>query len=205
MVWRVEEARNYLSQMDSLGTPLMPDFTLHNHNHSDNVVLLLAWLHDQFRYKLNDHEAYLLAASAYLRRVVEKATDRVLALLEEHARLDGDQDRVRSLAAARGGRNAEQKLELASQNAPPILRVSGGNALQQLYGLLSKDLHDSDEQACIEHAELLRDGCGSCRGGAMAVDGRAVSGVGGTTTSRVPGRAGSWWRRSIACRPRPGG
>jgi hypothetical protein len=66
MVWRVEEARNYLSQMDSLGTPLMPDFTLHNHNHSDNVVLLLARLHDQFRYKLNDHEAYLLATSAYL-------------------------------------------------------------------------------------------------------------------------------------------
>jgi hypothetical protein len=66
MVWRVEEARNYLSQMDSLGTPLMPDFTLHNHNHSDNVVLLLARLHDQFRYKLNDHEVYLLATSAYL-------------------------------------------------------------------------------------------------------------------------------------------
>lgn len=66
MIWRVEGTRDYLAEMDSLGTPLMPDFTLHNHNHSDNIVLLLARLQDRFQFELNGHEAYLLATSAYL-------------------------------------------------------------------------------------------------------------------------------------------
>lgn len=65
-VWQVRSARERLTEMDSLGMPLMPDFTLHNHNHSDNIIFLLAQLQDRLGFTLSEYEAYLLATAAYL-------------------------------------------------------------------------------------------------------------------------------------------
>ena len=64
--WRIRGARNCLAEISSTGAPLLPDFTLHNHTHSDNVILLLARLKDVFKFELSEHEAYLLATSAYM-------------------------------------------------------------------------------------------------------------------------------------------
>ena len=66
MLWRVKEAREYLVAMSSSGAPVLPDFTLHNHTHSDNIILLLARLKSIFEFELNEHEAYVLATSAYV-------------------------------------------------------------------------------------------------------------------------------------------
>ena len=62
----VKKIREYLTEIASLGTPLLPEFTLHNQVHSDNLVLLLGRLKKEFGLKLNGYEAFLLAASAYL-------------------------------------------------------------------------------------------------------------------------------------------
>ena len=66
MMWRVEETRSHLVEISSMGMSLLPDFTLHNHVHSDSIIFLLDRLRDEFKFRLNEHEAYLLATSAYL-------------------------------------------------------------------------------------------------------------------------------------------
>jgi len=62
----VEKIREHLVEIASLGTPLLPEFTLHNQTHSDNLICLLGRLRKEFGLKLNESEAFLLTASAYL-------------------------------------------------------------------------------------------------------------------------------------------
>jgi len=63
---RIRRTRDKFAEASSTGIHLMPDFTLHNVTHSDNIVLLLATLHKTFHFTLSSREAELLAASAYL-------------------------------------------------------------------------------------------------------------------------------------------
>lgn len=65
----IERIRDCLTEMAGLGTPLLPEFTLHNQVHSDNLVRLLARLKKEFGLKLSSYEAFLLTASAYLHDV----------------------------------------------------------------------------------------------------------------------------------------
>jgi hypothetical protein len=62
----IRRIRARFNEVAGRGHHLMPDFTLHNVTHSDNLVLILAGLKDEFRLSLIPYEAYLLAASAYL-------------------------------------------------------------------------------------------------------------------------------------------
>lgn len=62
----VQEIREFLTEVASLGTPLLPEFTLHNQVHSDNIIHLIYQLKTEFALKLGAYEAFLLAASAYL-------------------------------------------------------------------------------------------------------------------------------------------
>lgn len=62
-IWRIDQARNCLATMSNF--PL-PDFTLHNQVHSDNIIQILDSLNDEFAIELNSQEANLLAISAYL-------------------------------------------------------------------------------------------------------------------------------------------
>jgi hypothetical protein len=62
----IEKVREHLVEIASLGTPLLPEFTLHNHTHSDNLVCLLGRLKEEFGLRLSRYEAFLLVASAYL-------------------------------------------------------------------------------------------------------------------------------------------
>ena len=62
----IDKIRAKFSQVASRGHHLMPDFTLHNVTHSDNIILILADLKKKFNFTLHPYEAYLLAASAYL-------------------------------------------------------------------------------------------------------------------------------------------
>jgi hypothetical protein len=66
---RTEDIRRIRLKFDEMagrGHHLMPDFTLHNVIHSDNLILILANLKTRFAFELMPYEAYLLAASAYL-------------------------------------------------------------------------------------------------------------------------------------------
>ena len=62
----IEKVRGSLVEIASLGTPLLPEFTLHNQTHSDNLVCLLSRLKEEFGLRLSGYEAFLLIASAYL-------------------------------------------------------------------------------------------------------------------------------------------
>lgn len=62
----IHKIRSKFGEMAGRGHHLMPDFTLHNVTHSDNLILILANLKAEFGFELKPYEAYLLAASAYL-------------------------------------------------------------------------------------------------------------------------------------------
>lgn len=64
----VRRIRGRFGEMCELGSPALPDYTLHNVTHSDNLIHLLGSLKEELgaRLDLNCYEAYLLAASAYL-------------------------------------------------------------------------------------------------------------------------------------------
>jgi len=62
----IAEIRAKFRAISSIGLHLMPDFTLHQVDHSDNIILLLRELQQVTSFELGSYEAYLLAASAYL-------------------------------------------------------------------------------------------------------------------------------------------
>jgi hypothetical protein len=62
----IERVRARFGEVAGRGHHLMPDFTLHDVTHSDNLILILAKLKVEFNFSLEPYEAYLLAASAYL-------------------------------------------------------------------------------------------------------------------------------------------
>jgi len=64
--FRIKEIRSHVTTISSLGTQTMPDFTLHNVTHSDNLIAILDRLKQMRQFTLSEYEAYLLAASAYL-------------------------------------------------------------------------------------------------------------------------------------------
>jgi hypothetical protein len=63
---RVGEIRAKFDRIAQRGIPGMPDFTLHNVTHSDNLIILLVELHEKCGFTLNEYESYLLAAACYL-------------------------------------------------------------------------------------------------------------------------------------------
>lgn len=69
MIDDIQRVRKSLAEIASMGTPLLPDFTLHNEKHSDNLIRLLGRLRKECDLKLGKYEAFLLAASAYLHDV----------------------------------------------------------------------------------------------------------------------------------------
>ncbi len=64
--FRVREIRSHMDRITSLGIQTMPDFTLHNITHSDNLIRILDQLKKLLGFTLGEYEAYLLAAAAYL-------------------------------------------------------------------------------------------------------------------------------------------
>ncbi len=64
--WRVGEIRSRFDEHANQGIYAMPDFTLHNVTHSDNIILLFAQLKAELNFNLSEYEFFLFAASAYL-------------------------------------------------------------------------------------------------------------------------------------------
>lgn len=62
----LKRMRDRFGEICSLGAPACPVFTLHNVTHSDNLIHLLSILKTELKFQLNEYEAYLLIASAYL-------------------------------------------------------------------------------------------------------------------------------------------
>ncbi len=106
---------------------------------------------------MNLSASYGIGALAYFRRVVENEVDRVLEVLAETAKQDGDDTSADALQKARANPRADEKLRLAAEAAPPSLkRLGTGNPLSSLYGEFSTGLHGKSDEECCEIAKRLR-------------------------------------------------
>lgn len=106
----------------------------------------------------NLSQGYGLGALAYFRRVIEMKTTALLELIEEAAKLEGNEAALVGIEAARRKREAEERLRLAAELLPQSLRPAGKNPLEAMYGLFSAGVHGSlTEEESLEVAQELRD------------------------------------------------
>lgn len=98
-----------------------------------------------------------LAATGYMRRVVEDKTNELIEIVANHAELNGIDPaivaKIRKAADSNAGYTPyDQKLELASGVFPDSLMVGNINPLQKLYSLVSEGIHGKSEEQCVEIA-----------------------------------------------------
>lgn len=106
---------------------------------------------------MNLSTSYGIGALAYFRRVIENEVDRVLEVLAETAKLEGDEASAEAIQRARSKTQAEEKLRLAADAAPPSLkRLGTGNPLSTLYGEFSAGIHGKSDAECCDIAKRLR-------------------------------------------------
>jgi hypothetical protein len=93
-------------------------------------------------------QGFGLGAVAYFRRVVEDIANDLLDLVEEAARLDGADDRLAKIAAARSSQRADEKLKQAASLIPTALFIGNQNPLSRLYDAYSAGIHRESEEDC---------------------------------------------------------
>jgi len=86
-----------------------------------------------------------IGAAAYFRRIVEDHVDDLLTVVEEAAAAQSDQPTVERIRAAKGLLQATERLKIAKENTPAILRPGGYNPLGTLYEILSEGLHEKSD------------------------------------------------------------
>jgi hypothetical protein len=95
---------------------------------------------------------------AYFRRVVEDQTNDLIDVVADAAKAYGVPDsEVEKLRAAKSQKIYEDKLRIAAQAMPEILKPDGANPLQALYQTLSVGIHTQSEEECLRIADEIRD------------------------------------------------
>jgi hypothetical protein len=103
-------------------------------------------------------QGYGLGAVAYFRRVVEDKTNELIDVVADAAAAYGVPDvEVKSLRAAKEQKVFEDKLKIAAQAVPLVLKPDGANPLQALYEILSISLHTQSEEECLRIAGEVKD------------------------------------------------
>ena len=91
-----------------------------------------------------------IGAVSYFRRIVEDHVDQLLAIVEEAAVAVGDQETAKRVREANASFQATERLRIAAENTPLILRPDNHNPIGVLYDLLSDGLHNrSDEENAV--------------------------------------------------------
>jgi hypothetical protein len=99
----------------------------------------------------NLNEGYGIAAVAYFRRVVEDKTNELIEVVADAAAAYSMPEKdVANLRAAKNEKVFEDKLKIASQAIPEVLKPDGANPLQALHGILSSGIHTQSEEECLE-------------------------------------------------------
>jgi hypothetical protein len=92
-----------------------------------------------------------IGALAYLRRIVEDATDTLLDLLEEDQQKNWSPEQKEEFKRARTTFQYMQKIEYAADKVlPPDTTVSGRNSFAALHDVTSNGIHGKTEEECIE-------------------------------------------------------
>lgn len=102
-------------------------------------------------------QGFGIGAAAYFRRCIEGATDALLALLEESATLDPDEELQKAIEEAKRSTVAGKKLELVKDVLPAHLRPGNTNPLDLLFSQASPPLHATTEEEGQQTAEEIRE------------------------------------------------
>ena len=98
-------------------------------------------------------EGYGIGAAAYFRRVIEDETNAILDQLESAATSEENEPALEQLRAARQERAAKDRLKLASERIPKMLKRGGANPVHTLYDALSGPLHEDSEDKSLKVAQ----------------------------------------------------
>lgn len=104
-----------------------------------------------------ESQGYGIGAYGYYRRIVEIIIDE---LLDEIADLlSGDEKEKFNYVLEKTKQTtvAHEKIELAKELLPTILRPDGMNPLSILHATMSKGLHAESDEDCLEYAESCRE------------------------------------------------
>jgi hypothetical protein len=104
------------------------------------------------------NEGFGLAAVAYFRRVVEDKTNELVDVVADSAQTMGmSEGDVAHIRAAKAQKRYEDKLKVAAEAIPNVMKPDGANPLQALYDLLSVGLHTQTEEECLQVADEVRE------------------------------------------------
>lgn len=104
------------------------------------------------------NEGFGLAAVAYFRRVVEDKTNELVDVVAGSAETMGmSAEDVAHIRAAKDEKRYEDKLRVAAEAIPSVMKPDGANPLQALYDLLSVGLHTQTEEECLQIADEVRE------------------------------------------------
>lgn len=104
------------------------------------------------------NEGFGLGAVAYFRRVVEDKTNELIDVVVEYAAATGVPDSdIAHLKAAKSEKVYEDKLKIASEAIPSVMKPDGANPLRALYDLLSVGIHTQNEEECLQIADNVRE------------------------------------------------
>lgn len=101
-------------------------------------------------------EGYGIGACAYLRRLIEKYINPLLELLYELKQQEGaSQEALDRIQDVIRGKDFSAKTKFASEIAPAAITAPGMNPLKTLHDLLSRALHNMEEEEAVTVAQGL--------------------------------------------------
>jgi len=104
------------------------------------------------------NEGYGIGAVAYFRRVIEDKTNELIDVVADAARAYGiSEPDIEKIRAAKNQKVYEDKLKIAAQAIPDVLKPDTANPLQALYDTLSVGIHTQSEDECLKIADEIRD------------------------------------------------
>jgi len=105
-----------------------------------------------------ESQGYGIGAFAYYRRVLE---EKIEGILEEIKRLlvtlGNDEHSVDLIEEAIASHRTEDKINIAKNSLPGILRPAGTNPLTTIHQALSRGIHAKTDEECINHAIEIRE------------------------------------------------
>ena len=101
---------------------------------------------------------YGIAAFAYLRRIVENNTIKLIDLvLDEVKSSEPDSKNLESLSELRKESPMSDKIKIANEALPVYLKPDGLNPLGRLYRVLSEGVHSLSDEECLNRAKTVKE------------------------------------------------
>jgi hypothetical protein len=98
-----------------------------------------------------------IGASAYYRRVVENQKDHIFdQIIKVAKQLEAGQKIISELEAAKSDFRFDRAIDKIKMAIPESLKIKGHNPLSLLHSALSKDIHNSCDEECLELARHVR-------------------------------------------------